>query len=183
MHKQFDLVVACDLNRGIGIHNRLPWRIREDMKHFSSITSGSYRKPESGTNGAHPNAVIMGRKTWESIPDKSRPLPNRFNIVVTGQSNYAVPSGVVKCKSLDEALQSAANEQCADLFVIGGARIYEEAMAHPDCRRLYVTEILDSFECDVFFPMYKERFKLVSEEPIREENGTRYSFKVYEKTE
>ena len=180
MQDRFDLVVACDLNRGIGIHNQLPWRLREDMKNFSRLTT---ERHASGQNGSARNAVIMGRKTWESIPAKFRPLPDRLNIVLTSRADLELPPGVVSCKSLDESLKAAAANHCPNTFVIGGARIYEEAMAHPSCRRLYITEVLGKFECDVFFPLYKERFNLISEEPPREENGIQYSFKVYEKAD
>ncbi|HEY9775038.1 MAG TPA: dihydrofolate reductase [Planktothrix sp.] len=175
MQNQFDLVVACDLNRGIGVNNQLPWRLRDDMKNFSSLTTGR------NSNVGSQNAVIMGRKTWQSIPAKFRPLPDRFNIVVTSNINLDLPPGVVSCKSLDDALKVATAHNCGQTFVIGGARIYEEAMEHPSCRRLYITEVFGKFECDVFFPLYKERFSLVEEQPPREENGIKYAFKVYEK--
>jgi dihydrofolate reductase len=173
---RFDLIVACDLNRGIGIKNRLPWRLPEDMKYFNTVTTGEHR--DSG-NATRLNAVIMGRKTWESIPQKFRPLADRLNIVVTSQHDLELPDSVVRCKSLDEALQRAGERQAPATFIIGGSRLYEEAMNHPDCGRLYVTEVFGTFDCDVFFPLYKERFDLISEQPTRAENGIEYSFKVY----
>src|ERR1700733_8282193 len=92
----FDIVVACDINRGIGYNNTLPWRLSGDMKHFRNLTSTT-------SDPSKQNAVIMGRKTWQSLPESNRPLPKRFNIVLSRQ-DLAVPAEARFAHSFDEAL-------------------------------------------------------------------------------
>lgn len=138
----FDVVVAHDLNRGIGCNNELPWQCSTDMKHFKTLTIG--------TNETMKNTVIMGRKTWESLPETYRPLPNRDNIVLS--KTITEISGASVAHSLDHALEMANPN--ASIFVIGGAQIYQEALAHPACHTLHVTKIFKRCECDAFFPDY-----------------------------
>ncbi|MBT8492269.1 MAG: dihydrofolate reductase [Deltaproteobacteria bacterium] len=139
------VVVAVDSECGIGKGGDLPWRIPADMAHFKSITVG---------NGS--NAVIMGRTTWESIPERFRPLKDRVNIVLS-RRGVEVPEGVLVATSLAEALERAGNadEVCA----IGGAQVYAEAMAHPRCAALYITRVAGSFDCDTFFPDWKDDYR------------------------
>jgi dihydrofolate reductase len=141
---KFSLVVAMDKNRGIGINGQLPWHLSADLKYFAKLT-----KTTKDSNKK--NAVIMGRKTWESIPDKYRPLPDRHNIVLTRNENYDLPDGVTRAHSLDEALEMAKASQDENVFVIGGGNVFGEAMKHEECTTFYVTEILKNFECDTFF--------------------------------
>lgn len=123
------IVVAIDAQGGIGVNNRLPWHLPEDLAHFKRTTSG------------HP--IIMGRKTFDSI---GRPLPNRRNIVVTRNPGWH-HEGVETVTSLDAAIAAAGDD---DVFVIGGAQIFAEAL--PLTQRLIVTEIDKAFDCDTFFP-------------------------------
>lgn len=129
MPAQLTLIVAVDRNNGIGVNNTLPWRLPEDLAFFKKTTSG--------------HAIIMGRKTFDSI---GRPLPNRRNIVVTRNPGWQ-HAGVERAASLHEA---AALAGAGEVFVIGGAQIYREAL--PLAQRLIVTEIDADFECDAFFP-------------------------------
>jgi len=126
---QLSIIVATDAAGGIGIANRMPWHLPEDMAHFKRLTTG--------------HAVIMGRKTYESI---GRPLPNRRNIVVTRNGDWR-QDGVETAGSLEEAVVLAGAEPA---FVIGGAQIYTQAL--PLCDTLIVTEIASIFDCDAFFP-------------------------------
>ena len=128
------IIAAVARNRVIGKDNTLIWNIPEDMAHFKALTSG--------------HAVIMGRKTWESLPPRFRPLPGRRNIVISRQAGYAAP-GAELADSLDGALRLAATEQTA--FVIGGAQIYEQAMSVAD--RLEITEVDLEPEGDAWFPV------------------------------
>jgi dihydrofolate reductase len=168
------MVVACDENRGIGIKNQLPWRLPGDLKYFRRITTGDASSVQ--------NAVIMGRKTWESIPNKFRPLSDRINIIVTRDQRYELPQGVIRAHSLQGAVAAAKEAGASDIFVTGGAQIYREGLDFPGCRRIYITQILATFECDVFFPIYKDRFNLVSHSELHEENGTKYRWDIYEKS-
>ena len=155
----FSIVVAVDAQLGIGKTGALPWRLKEDMKHFRELTTAG------GTN-----MVIMGRKTWESIPEKFRPLPNRFNVVIsrtmeTGHRDFSVE------RSLNDALTYISGR----MFVIGGGEIYREAITHPGCAELWITRVGASFDCDVTFPRYDDRFKLESVAGRFTENGVECS--------
>ena len=127
------LIAAVAGNRAIGKSGQLLWHLPEDMRHFRETTRG---KP-----------VIMGRKTWESLPDAFRPLPGRHNIVVSRNPAYEVP-GATLVTSLEEAVQCAG--AAGEVFVIGGAELYRQAL--PLANRLYLTEVSGNFDGDVFFP-------------------------------
>lgn len=119
-------------NRVIGVDNTLPWRLPADLKHFRRLTSG------------HP--VIMGRRNFESI---GKPLPERDNIVVTRNPDYRAP-GCVVTHSLEEALTAAQND--AEIFIIGGADIYRQALSRAD--RLYLTLVHADVPGDTYFPEF-----------------------------
>jgi dihydrofolate reductase len=127
------LIAAISENNCIGKNNTLPWHIPEDMKHFRKLTDGK--------------TVVMGRKTWESIPEKFRPLPNRKNIVITRNTDYPVPAGVILYHSIEEVLK----HETRDIIVIGGAEIYAQSIHHADT--LYITEVRTFIEDGTaFFP-------------------------------
>lgn len=142
----FEVIAAVDMDYGIGKDQGLPWKVPADMKHFRDNTM-------HGT-------VIMGRKTWESIPTRHRPLPRRLNIVVTRQDTYTVPPGVVVASSLQDALDKAYTKKMGRIFVIGGAALYAEALNHENCARVQLTRIPDRFDCDTFFPKFSSRYNL-----------------------
>lgn len=159
------IIVACDKNRVIGKENKLPWKIPADLQRFKRLTTG--------------HSVIMGRKTWESIPEKFRPLPGRTNIVVT-RNKFYFAQGAIISNSIKSALEiaqtSPGNEE---IFLIGGTQIYAEAL--PLAGRLYVTEVDTEIEGDAFFPEYKSLFvKKILEEPDEHE-GLKYSYLILEK--
>ena len=146
----------------LGKDNELLWRIPDDLKRFKRLTSG------------HP--VIMGRKTYESIvATLGTPLPNRTNVVVTRDSAYEGPSSrgsVFPVTSIEEAIERAKNVEGEELFVIGGAQIYEAALPLVD--KLYLTIIDDEQEGDTYFPSYQDTFTKVISEEAHEWNGLRY---------
>jgi dihydrofolate reductase len=127
------IVAAVARNRAIGKDNRLLWHIPEDMAHFRALTAGQ--------------AVIMGRKTWESLPPRFRPLPGRRNIVISRQDAFAAPGAEV-AGSLENALERVSTAPVA--FVIGGEQIYRQALANAD--RLELTEVDQEPEADAWFP-------------------------------
>ena len=172
---RFDLVIACDGEGGIGKKNNLPWRLPGDVKHFRTLTSTVSELQPAGIF----NAVIMGRKTWESLPQRFQPLPNRINVVLTRDRSYRVPAGALAAASLDEALEKLTSMPCHRVFVIGGAAVLADAMKHERCGLLYLTEIAQVFDCDVFLPSIHERFHLVSAGESRLENGIEYAINVY----
>jgi len=161
-----------DKNLGIGKNNALPWHLPGDLKHFKQITS----RAEEGKR----NAVIMGRKTWDSLPDKVKPLPGRFNIIISRSADYAVPDSCGLAGSLDQALQICVDDLISDVFVIGGAELYLAALKHKALKRVYLTEIDEDFDCDVFFPAFADLLKLTSGAEAHEDNGIAYTFKILE---
>jgi dihydrofolate reductase len=129
---RLSIIAAVAENGVIGRAGGLPWRLPDDLRRFKELTMG---KP-----------VVMGRRTWESL---RRPLPGRQNIVVSRNLNYAA-CGAEVCSSLDAALARAG--EAAEIFVIGGASLYAEAL--PRAQRLYLTEVHASVEGDAFFPAW-----------------------------
>jgi len=129
------LIAAVGRGGVIGIDNRLPWHLPADMAHFRRQTQGQ--------------AVIMGRKTWDSLPPRFRPLPGRRNLVLTRQPGWEA-DGAEGCGSLDEALERLCGVEKA--FVIGGAELY--ALALPMARWLVLTEVAGDFAGDAFFPAW-----------------------------
>jgi dihydrofolate reductase len=172
----FSLIVAVDQNMGIGKDGALPWYLPEDLKYFSKVTTET-ASPELR------NAVIMGRRTWESIPAKYKPLPGRINIVLSSNPDLELPDDVLLFGSLDEALAALSTSNKIDqIFVIGGAKLYEEALFHLDLERIYLTRIEADFDCDTFFPdQIPEDFEIISATELMESDSLEYSFVVLER--
>ena len=163
----FDVVVAADLDWGIGKAQSLPWpKLRGDLRHFKRITS------TTATPGRR-NAIVMGRKTWQSKEVGERALPDRLNVVVS-RGALEVPPGVIAARTLDEAL---AVRDVETVFVVGGAILLVEAIERPDLRYVYLTRIDARYECDVKMPDLDARgFVRVAweAEQASEEHGVRY---------
>lgn len=161
------LIAALTENRVIGKNNDLPWHLPDDMKYFMQTTSGHH--------------VVMGRKNYESIPPKFRPLPNRVNILVSRQEDYQAP-GCTVVNSIPQAIDIAIDNHEAEIFIIGGAEIYNQSLAFAN--RLYLTEIQTSLEGDAFFPMFNQsEWSEVSRKHHAADEKHRYAFDfvVYEK--
>lgn len=175
------LVLAATYpNLGIGRAGLLPWRLRNEMKFFRQVTDGG--------------VVIMGRKTWESIPARFRPLQNRINVVVSRNAQIELEDGVLSASSYEDALEKAlaCNKK---MFVIGGGQLYTAALKHPATNRVLMTLIDDPdnrFNCDTFFPFHAEKWKRESEDELRrvlkpldlaatrcEEEGVSYEFTLW----
>ena len=156
------LIAAIARNGVIGKDNRLPWHLPADLKHFKALTTG--------------HTVIMGRKTWESLPEKFRPLPGRRNIVVTRNRDYRA-EGATVVGSLDAPIHAS---QTLTPFVIGGAELYAHAL--PLAQRLELTEIDADIEGDAHFPHWDRRpWREAARETHRAEAGWNYSFVSYER--
>ena len=145
--KKFD-IIACmsSKDRGIGLNGTLPWSIKDDMAYFSRITQAT-------RNSKLQNAVIMGRKTFESMNRK--PLRGRLNICVSSSAEPGITNTVFFCKALDEAIQLASeHESVENIFIIGGESIYRQAIEHTMCDKLYINVVDGSSvpDCDTFFP-------------------------------
>jgi len=161
-------VVAADADRGIGRANDLPWpRLPGDLAHFKRITAGT-RSP------ARQNAVIMGRRTWDSIPPRYRPMPERINIVVS-RSTGALAGAHTVAPNLDLALAAATAAGAESIYLVGGGQLFAVAVDDPRCAAIYYTRIEARFEHDTAFPAFEDRFELVAEDPPRTEAGVRYT--------
>ena len=134
------LIAALSKNRVIGKNNDLPWHLPDDMKYFMQTTKGHH--------------VIMGRRNYDSLPEKFRPLPNRTNIVVTHQKDFKADSCIV-VHSIEDAIDLATKNNEQEVFIIGGAEIYK--LGFPISQRLYLTEIDAEIEGDTFFPEFKKQ--------------------------
>lgn len=148
----FSMIVAFDKNRGIGKDGTIPWRIPQDMKRFKEITQHIKIDDPTLSNSLKKqyNVVIMGRNTWFSIPKKFRPLPKRLNIIL---SSNKIPDVEYCFNSLSSALNYCQERNdIANIFLIGGERLYREGMEHPGCNKLYITEVMGDYNCDRFFP-------------------------------
>ena len=131
------MIAAVAANRVIGKDNDLVWRLPDDMKYFMETTKNHF--------------VIMGRKNYESIPHKYRPLPNRVNIIITEQHNYQAADCVIT-NTIEEALEYAEAQGQHEVFIIGGGQIYSQSLPH--AQKLYITEINENFEGDTYFPEF-----------------------------
>lgn len=162
----FDVVIAADLDWGIGKDNALPWpRLRGDLVHFKTITSTA--------SAGRRNAIAMGRRTWDSKEIAGKALPRRLNIVLS-RGDIAVPDGVVVASSIDDAIDKRADAEA--LFVIGGAEIFQLALAHPALRHVYLTHVQERFGCDARVPPLVGDFARDLSWPTvaHEDNGVRY---------
>ena len=158
------LIAAIARNGVIGIGNRLPWQLPADLKHFRELTTG--------------HAVIMGRKTWESLPPKFRPLPGRRNIVVTRNSEYDAEGAAVST-SLPDAVAAAEGDEA---FVIGGAELYKTALPLAD--RLQLTEIDSIYEGDTWFPAIDPgQWQETARETHSDGAGLGYAFVTYQRNQ
>jgi dihydrofolate reductase len=158
------IIVAVASNGVIGKENDLPWKLPTDMAHFKKITSG--------------HKVLMGRKCWESIPEKFRPLPNRTNYVLTRDKDY-VANGAKLVHSLDDKLNKFKHSK-ETLFVIGGAEIYDEMFEHAD--ELFLTTIYNDVDGDIKIrKLDLNKWKMTDISELITENGFDYSISHYVK--
>ena len=155
------LIYARARNGVIGKDNQMPWHLPEDLAHFKRVTLGQ--------------PVIMGRKTWDSLPQKFRPLPGRLNIVVTRQDDWQA-EGALRAGSIDEALQLCG--EAPDAWIMGGAEIYRQA--EPLASTAVVTEIDAEFDGDAFAPTLSTQWREVQRESHVAANGLHFSFVTYQ---
>jgi dihydrofolate reductase len=160
-----NIIVAMTKDQGIGYNNKLPWYIPDDLKRFKKLTSNS--------------VIVMGRKTWDSLPIK--PLPNRKNIILS-RDNIS-RDNITRDKYLNENENenilfindlNLINNIKSDIWIIGGSEIYKLALDQLHIDNIYVTEINNNYECDRFFPKIPDDFIISFEE-----NYELYSFKIY----
>ncbi|MDI1340666.1 dihydrofolate reductase [Polaromonas sp.] len=157
-----NLIYARAANGVIGKDGAMPWHLPEDLAHFKRLTQGC--------------PVLMGRKTWDSLPPKFRPLPGRTNIVITRQADWQA-EGAQRAASLKEALQLAG--AAPEVWIIGGAQIY--AQAEPLAGRAEVTEIAQDFDGDAYAPVLGPQWTQAAREEHTASAGLKFSFVTYNK--
>ncbi len=162
------LIVAMDKNRGIGKNNDLMWHLPNDMRFFKDTTVN--------------HIVVMGRKNYDSIPEKYRPLPNRRNVILTRNSNFKAKDCDV-FNSLDDALGAYEYGSEKTIFIIGGGQIYALALAQEVVDEMYITYVDGDYDADTFFPEFDES-KWSKEFVLKQEKDDRHknSFEVFRYT-
>jgi dihydrofolate reductase/thymidylate synthase len=181
------IVAMASKSRGIGTKGALPWRLKGDMQFFKEVTS----TPPAGCPAGAQNAVVMGRKTWQSIPKKFRPLAGRVNVVLSRQADVretcSLPEGVLSASSFDAAVgqlsELRAAGKVATVFAIGGASVYGAALNSGACDTVHLTRVEGSDAAfDVFFPeLPASEYALVSTSDAKEEKGLSYVFETYQR--
>jgi len=159
---RISIIAAMAANRAIGIENRLPWNLPEDLKRFKALTMNHH--------------IVMGRKTYDSI---GKPLPGRNTVIVTRNVDYAVP-GCIAANSIDAALTVSYGDE--EVFFVGGADLYRQAL--PIANRIYLTEIQRVFDGDAFFPEYDtSQWNETSRERHRTagDNSFEYHYVIYDR--
>ncbi|XP_034239709.1 dihydrofolate reductase [Thrips palmi] len=184
MAPRINLIVAVCENFGIGVSGNLPWRLKSELAFFKRMTL-------STQDAAKKNMVIMGRRTWDSIPEKFRPLPGRVNVILSRQPRCNnLPQDVQVFSSFEAVVDALQQESMADkietAWVIGGSSVYQTALKSPFCHRVYLTKINKSYDCDTFLePIEEEYFTRVQDPAVPQdtqvENDTTFDYIVYER--
>lgn len=166
MKPRISMIVAIDSKMGMGKNGTIPWHLSADLKRFKKLTTG--------------HTIIMGRKTFDSIISYiGKPLPNRINMVITRNPDFKA-EGVSINTSLEEALSEANENEQSEIFIIGGAQIFQQAIDMNVVDRIYLTKIEGDYGADTFFPPYADFKKVISEES-GQSNGVKYKFIDLEK--
>ena len=162
------LIVAVSENKVIGKDNDLVWHLPNDMKFFKDTTKGHF--------------VIMGRRNYESIPHKYRPLPNRTNVIVTRQDDYKA-EGCLVVNSVEEAIELAQKAGDIEPFVIGGGQIYKHAIDNNLVDRVYLTKVHTEIDGDTYFDDLDDSWKLVHTDlhPSDEKHPFAFTFQTFER--
>ena len=160
-------IVAMDRNRVVGFKNTLPWKLPEDLKRVSELTTN--------------NLVIMGRTTYESLPEKYRPLPNRKNIVVS-QKGFESTDEIEVWSDLKKAIAMYKEMDSSKiLWVFGGQKIYEQTI--DDWQEVHLTYVDAEHEGDAYFPIFEDKFDLITTDKRVDKFGKNFEFRVYRKKE
>jgi len=169
----FSIIAAVDDKLGIGKEGGLPWHLFGDLKYFKNMTTLAVLPGKQ-------NAVVMGRKTWESIPEKFRPLAGRLNVVLSRNEGIRLPAEVLRFSDLERALECLqSRSDLGKIFIIGGAEIFETALIRPDCSELFITRVRGDFSCDRFLPdRFMDYQKRSQFQPVKEK-GYVYHFEHY----
>lgn len=177
---KINLILAVDEKKWIWRDWDLAWKISKDLKYFKEITTKTY-------DLAKMNAIIMGRKTRESIPSKFKPLSDRINCILTRKIKYdsiwsKIDDFVLYFNSIEQALSELeSKENVENIFIIGWAEIYNQSLKLDFLDKIYLTKVKWDYLCDVFFDGVPDNFKLESYTDYEKENWVEFSFQVYKK--
>ena len=148
----FNIIVAVDYNNGIGYNNIIPWFEPDDLKHFSKTTKGNLN-----------NAIIMGSKTWDSLPKK--PLKNRDNLILS-RKEHSDGGGFAYFKNIENIVEYCKSKKYDMVWIIGGAEIYKLFLDHNLVNNIYISRLNKEYECNIFFPNIPDKFKLIDKKGI-----------------
>jgi len=173
-----NMILAIDEKNGLWIKWKLAWQISKDMSFFKEITSKT-------NNSSKYNALIMWKKTWNSIPLKFKPLKNRINCILSRSSvKNNNNEFVIYSNSIDNLLYELNNKKnIENIFIIWWATIYKQFLLNNFLKRIYITRVFWDFWCDVFFDWIPSNFKRVDKTEIFEENWIKFCFEIYDKIE
>ncbi len=163
------LIVAMDREQGIGKNNDLMWHLPVDMKFFKETTNG--------------HIVVMGRKNFDSIPDRFRPLSNRENVILTHNTAFQA-EGCLVFHSLEACLDAYKKEEERTIFIIGGGQIYSQAMEMDCIDEMYITHIDKTFDAETFFPSFDQKKWAITEifkQEMDEKHEANFAIKHYVK--
>ena len=148
----FNIIVAVDNKNGIGYNNTIPWYEPDDLKHFSKTTKGNLN-----------NAIIMGSKTWESLP--VQPLKNRDNLILSRKDNEN-GEGFSYFKNIDDVLKHCKNKDYDVVWVVGGAEIYKLFLDNILIDNIYLSRVCKEYECNIFFPNIPDNYRFIEKKSI-----------------
>ena len=163
------LIVAMDSERGIGKNNDLMWHLPKDMQFFKDTTQGQI--------------VVMGRKNYDSIPEKYRPLPNRLNVILTRNKGFQAPNCLV-FHSLNACFDHFKEETERTVFIIGGGEIYRMALDSVELHEMYITQVHHTYDAETYFPVFNEadwNCQVVFEQEKNEQHEAAFTVKKYTK--
>jgi dihydrofolate reductase len=163
------LIVAMDAQRGIGKNNDLMWHLPKDMQFFKDTTQGQI--------------VVMGRKNYDSIPEKYRPLPNRLNVILTRNKEFKAPNCLV-FHSLTSCFAYFKEETNRTVFIIGGGEIYRMALDSAELNEMYITHVHQTYDAETYFPAFNDEewnSQVVFEEEKDERHEAAFTVKKYTK--
>ena len=183
--KKINIILALDEQNGLGKNWDLAWRIREDMQYFKEITLSPHSVSPKGREVAQlQNAVIMWRKTWDSIPEKYRPLPDRINCILSRKFDFEDNFwNICKYNSFESAIDKlSAREDVWNIFIIWWAQIYNQALKVDNLAKIYLTRVKWNYDCDVFVEFREEDFKLIENSDWKKnKKWIEFRFEVYKK--
>ena len=160
-----NIIVAATKNMGIGLENKLPWHLKNELKYFKRKTVGNYN-----------NLIVMGKNTWLSLPTK--PLPLRYNCVLSTSLNN-VPKDTIVVSNKKEFESFVSKSNFSKIWIIGGESIYKQFIHEDYVKNIYLTQIYNDFKCDTFFPEIPENFYLKRQSSMKVENNINYKYKLF----